>query len=139
MRQMWIKVFVEKNRFSQWNSKYTRGTNFCLTLLQKNWKFSWKHFVSWNSLIVSTYALMYHLKCSWNAVLRASRSKNFKSFPCGAFLWCVADKMFIKVRSYNKPHVPWKIYDCAPVNCQSITIPQYSFLNNGERPCRSLK
>ena len=32
-----------------------------------------------------------------NAVLRVSRKKNSKMFPCGAFLSCVVDKMFMEV------------------------------------------
>ena len=38
----------------------------------------------------------------WNAVLKASRRKNSKIFPCRAFLWCVVDKMFIEVLSIQE-------------------------------------
>lgn len=33
-----------------------------------------------------------YVEClTWNADLKASRRKNFNTFPFGAFLWCVAD------------------------------------------------
>ena len=39
-----------------------------------------------------------------NAVLKVSRKKNFKMFPCGAFLSCVVDKMFIEVPLFQETY-----------------------------------
>ena len=51
-----------------------------------------------------------------NVVLRVSRRKNSKMFPCGASFSGVFDEIFIEVPKFHKspPPLPWKISGCAP-------------------------
>ena len=55
-----------------------------------------------------------------NLVLRVSRRKSSKIFPCGAF-FCVFDEGLSKCPNSTKPPLPWKISGCAPVISVCIT------------------
>ena len=75
--------------------------------LLENWKkVPW--FFGKDALIVYIYGLNFSFKMLFNIL-----EKNSKILPCGAFLFCAADEMFIQVRTYfKKPLFSWKIPRC---------------------------
>ena len=50
-----------------------------------------------------------------NVVLRVSKRKNFKMFPCGVFFLEFLTKCLWKCPNFTKPPLPWKISGCASV------------------------
>ena len=60
-----------------------------------------------------------------NIILRVSRRKNSKKFPCGAF-FVLLMKCLSKCPNSTKPLLPWKISGCAPGYISNI--PWFQFL-----------
>ena len=60
-----------------------------------------------------------------NIVLRVSRRKNSKIFPCGAF-FVLLMKCLSKCPNSAKPLLPWKVSGCAPGYISNI--PWFQFL-----------
>ena len=81
------------------------------------------------------------------AVLRASGRKNSEIFPCGAFLSCVVDKLFIEVPLFQKTSPALKKFLVAPLIFPplryTITVSVLTFLLYGTRhqgePCRKYR
>ena len=55
-----------------------------------------------------------------NAVLKVSKRKNSKIFPCGAFFLDFLRKCLSKCPNFTKPPLPRKIFGCAPANGYSL-------------------
>ena len=62
-----------------------------------------------------------------NVVLRVSKRKNSKIFPCGAFFLDFLIKCLSKYPNFTKPPLPWKISSCVPEKSKFSRSREYHF------------